>query len=83
MEKEFLYVFGKDIFPLIGDRPIETIKASDLLKALRNIEVRGAYERAHRTLQSCGQIFCYAIAMAQAERDISADLKDALCPSTT
>lgn len=68
----------KDLFPWIGDRPISELRAPELLAALRRIEQRGAVDTAHRVKQNCGQIFRYAIATGRAERDISADLKDAL-----
>ncbi len=68
----------KDLFPWIGQRPIAELKAPELLAALRRIEARGAVDTAHRVKQNCGQIFRYAIATGRAERDISADLKDAL-----
>ena len=67
-----------DIFPLLGSKPINEIKAPELLAVLRLIEARGAIDIAHRALQTCGQIFRYAIATGKAERDISADLRGAL-----
>ena len=70
----------KDIFPWLGNRPINEITAPELLSALRRIENRGAIETAHRAQQNCGQIFRYAIATGKAERDISADLRGALTP---
>lgn len=68
----------KDLFPWLGQSPISEIKAPELLSVLRRIEARGAVDTAHRVKQCCGQIFRYAIATGRAERDISADLKDAL-----
>ena len=70
----------KDIFPLIGGKAIGSVTAPELLEVLRRIEARGAIETAHRTLQNCGQIFRYAIATGRAERDPTADLRDALSP---
>ena len=70
----------KDIFPLIGAKPVQDVTAPELLAALRRIEARGAIETAHRTLQNCGQVFRYAIATGRAERDTAADLRDALSP---
>ena len=67
-----------DIFPILASRPINEIKAPELLAVLRLIETRGAIDIAHRVLQTCGQIFRYAIATGRAERDISADLRGAL-----
>ena len=51
-----------------------------LLEALRRIESRGAVDTAHRALQTCGQVFRYAIATGRAEHNIAADLKGALPP---
>ena len=72
--------FERDIFPLIGKKPIAEIKPPALLAAIRKIEMRGAIETAHRAMQDCGQVFRYAIATGRAERDIAADLRGALAP---
>jgi integrase len=71
----------KNIFPWLGNKNINEIKAPELLQALRRVENRGAIETAHRINQVCGQIFRYAIATGRAERDISADLKGAIPPT--
>jgi hypothetical protein len=71
----------KDVFPWIGTRPVGEISAPELLTVLRRIENRGALETAKRIHQSCGQIFRYAVAAGQAQRDPSADLKGALPPT--
>lgn len=68
------------IFPWLGNRPIAEITPPELLAALRRIEERGILETAHRTQQTCGQVFRHAIATGRAERDISADLRGALTP---
>jgi len=68
----------RNLFPYLGDKPISSITAPDLLAALRKIEHRGAIESAHRMKQSAGQIFRYGVATGRAERDPSADLKGAL-----
>ena len=69
----------KNLFPYIGTTPIDQIKAPDLLAVLRRIESRGALETAHRTKQTAGQVFRYAIATGRAERDPTPDLKGAHC----
>jgi hypothetical protein len=46
-----------DLFPSLGARAIESIKAPGLLTVLKVIEARGAIDIAHRALQTCGQIF--------------------------
>jgi integrase len=70
-----------NIFPWLGHRPIADIKPPELLAVLRRIETRGAIQTAHRVLQTCGQIFRYAIATGRAERDPAADLRGALPPA--
>lgn len=67
-----------DTFPGLGHKPINEIKAPELLAVIRKIESRGAVDIAHRVLQTSGQVFRYAIATGRAERDISADLRGAL-----
>ena len=70
----------KDVFPVLGGRPVGEVKAPELLAMLRRVESRGALETAHRIRTICGQIFRYAIATGRAERDPAADLKGALPP---
>lgn len=69
-----------NVFPWIGQRPINDIKAPELLMVLRRVESRGALESAHRIKIVCGQVFRYAVATGRAERDPAADLKGALPP---
>ncbi|HEX8043120.1 tyrosine-type recombinase/integrase [Candidatus Deferrimicrobium sp.] len=78
-----LTVIGRlnlDVFPRLGARPIGEITAPEVLKMLRAIEFRGALETAHRVRTICGQVFRYAVATGRAERDPTADLRDALKP---
>ncbi|KAB2924890.1 MAG: DUF4102 domain-containing protein [Candidatus Contendobacter sp.] len=75
---KIIKLLERDLFPWLGTQPIDDLPATELLATLRRIESRGAIETAHRTLQICGKVFRYAIATKRAERDISADLKDAL-----
>lgn len=72
----------RDIFPWLGAQPIAEITAPDLLKTLRRIESRGALETTHRALQSCGQIFRYAIATGRASSNPADALRGALQPAT-
>lgn len=70
-----------DVFPWLGGRPIAELKAPELLAVCRRVESRGALDTAHRVLQTCGQIFRYAVATGRAERDPSGDLRGALPPA--
>ncbi len=69
----------KNVFPSIGGMPISAVKPTDVLKALQKVEARGAIESAHKIKQLCGQVFRFAIAAGLAERDVTVDLRDALC----
>ena len=77
-DKRLNRLLQKDLFPYIGKRPISRITSTDLLKALRRIENRGAIDTAHRAKQIAGMVFRYAVATGRAERDPSVDLKGAL-----
>ncbi len=68
----------RDVFPWMGKRPINGIRAPELLAILRRVENRGALETAHRIRSIAGQVFRYAVATGRAERDCSGDLKGAL-----
>ena len=71
-------LFERDLFPWLGARPIADIRPMELLEAARRIEARGALETAHRALQTCGQVFRYAVATGRAGRDPTGDLRGAL-----
>jgi len=73
----------KFIYPYLGNRPIGSIEAPELLEALRRVEARGRLETAHRTKSVCGRVFRYAIATGRAKRDVSADLRGALASPAT
>ena len=68
----------RDVFPVIGSRPIAVIEAPEVLDVVRKVEARGALDVAKRLRQSIGAIFRYAIATGRAKRDPSADIKGAL-----
>jgi integrase len=67
-----------DVFPWIGAAPVGEIQPPALLETMRRIESRGVVETAHRALESCGQVFRYAIATGRAVSNPARDLKDAL-----
>ncbi|WP_292931778.1 integrase arm-type DNA-binding domain-containing protein [Noviherbaspirillum sp.] len=78
--KEALNRLEKDVFPLIGKRPIAEIDAPLMLDVLRRVEQRGAQEIAARLGQLCSQIFRYAIASGLAKYNPVPDLRGALKP---
>ncbi|CCO24003.1 tyrosine-type recombinase/integrase [Maridesulfovibrio hydrothermalis] len=70
----------KNVYPFIGDIPVEEIQPIDVLNALRKVEARGSHEVAHRTLGICGMVFRYAVAACMVKSDPCRDLKGALTP---
>lgn len=66
------------IFPKLGQRPVADITAPEILAMLRVVEGSGALDTAQRVMQTCGQIFMYAIATGRAERNPVPDLRGAL-----
>ncbi|MFV8819688.1 tyrosine-type recombinase/integrase [Haliea sp. E17] len=73
-----LRTLEKDLFPVLGGRPIAAITAPELLAALRRVEARGAIESAHRGKQTAGQVFRFAVATGRGYSDPSVSLKGAL-----
>lgn len=69
-----------NLFPDLGDTPIEAIGAPALLAAARKVEARGAHDLSHRMVGVAGQVFKYAVATGRCERDPSGDLRGALTP---
>lgn len=67
-----------DIFPALGHRPITDIKPIELLSVIKEVEKRGALDIAKRLLQTCGQIYRYAIIHEKADYDITVALKGGL-----
>ena len=78
--KRSIRILERDIFPVIGKTPIATVSPQALLSALHKMEKRGVIDSAHRALQTCGEVFRYAIATHRAQADLSLVLKGALTP---
>lgn len=64
-----------DVFPMIGAKPIGDITAPQLLAMAKKIEARGALDLARRAWQTCGQVFEYALAHGQIERNPAKDVR--------
>lgn len=71
------------IFPWLGSKPITDITAPQILDVIKRIEKLGILETAHRAMQTCGQVFRYAVQTGRALRDVTVDLKGALPPTRT
>jgi integrase len=84
-ERHATYVLRRleaDVFPVVGSKPIAEVTAPQLLAMAKKIESRGALDIAKRSLQTCGQVFRYAVAHGVIERNPAADVRpgDALKP---
>ncbi|MDQ9834259.1 tyrosine-type recombinase/integrase [Acinetobacter soli] len=75
-----LSVFEKDLFPALGDMPIDQIKGKDVLACAKKIEERGAQEMAKRSIPLVGRIFRFAIRKGLIENDPTPHLQEALKP---
>jgi integrase len=64
-----------DVLPRLGIRPIAEIEAPELVEMVKAIEERGVHDIAKRALETCGQVFRYAIAHGYAKRNPAADFK--------
>lgn len=73
-------VFEKDLFPALGNMPIDQIKGKDVLACAKKIEARGAQEMAKRSIPLAGRIFRFAIRKGIIEHDPTPHLQEALRP---
>jgi integrase len=64
--------------PFIGQRPIASITAPEILQVLRSVESRGRLETAKRLRAVIGEVFRYAVATGRAESDPTSALRGAL-----
>ncbi|EOU9533744.1 tyrosine-type recombinase/integrase [Cronobacter dublinensis] len=81
--KEVLNCLEKDIFPYIGQRPIEQIEPLELLTVLQKIEKRGALEQTSKIRRRCGEVLRYAVATGRAKYNFAPDLATALSKPKT
>lgn len=70
--------FAKEIHPSIGNKPIGTINAEDVLSIIRRAESRGAVDLAHRLAEHISVVFRYAMAADMCNRNPAADLRGIL-----
>ncbi|GAM07072.1 tyrosine-type recombinase/integrase [Novosphingobium sp. MBES04] len=78
--KRVLSRMERDVFPMLGAKPITQITAPEILAMIRKIEERGALDISRRAKQCVGQVFRFAIANGWAQDDPSVHLAGALKP---
>jgi len=71
------------LFPELGRKAIASIKAKDVLNALRKVEAKGILSTAQDLQQMAGQVFRYAVQTSRIEQNPVPDLKGALKPHVT
>lgn len=67
-----------DVFPYMGHEAIDNLPPMKLLEVMRRIEKRGVIETAHRALESCSQVFTYAVATGRLLSNPAREPKSAL-----
>lgn len=75
---DILEAFEMDIYPAIGDLPVDSIEPIYALSALAKIEARGATEKANKTRRWTSEVFKYAIATGRAKYNPVSELKSAM-----
>lgn len=71
---------SRDVFPVLGPKPISCITPPDVLAMIRKIEARGALDISRRAKQGVGQVFQFAISCGLATSDPTTHLSGALKP---
>lgn len=70
--------FEAYVFAEIGHAPISELNAPTLLAMAKKIEAKGTIETTHKVMNTCGQVFRYAIASGRCERNPITDLRGAI-----
>jgi integrase len=63
-----------DIFPTLGARPMASIKAGEVMAAVKKIEARGAGDQANRVLQRVKSVYRWAVTHERIETNPMLDL---------
>lgn len=76
--EQVLTTLKADVFPEIGNMPIQDITAQAVLAVIRKIEGRGALDVASRVKQRISAVFRYAIYTARAENNPADSLRNVI-----
>jgi integrase len=76
--KRVINSLDKDVFKIIGNRPIAEIQPPEVLCVIRKVESRDALDVASRILQRCSSVFRYAIQTGRATTNPATELKGVL-----
>jgi len=78
--KKVMSRLQNNVFPYIGNTPINEVTAPLILEVIRKIEARGIIETAHRTKHHISQVMNYAVATGKATYNPCPALSGALVP---
>ncbi len=67
--------FINDVFPYIGNKPLDDVEASDIIKILQKMLKRGVKNSAHKVYQSISKTFKWSVANGLAKRNPCADIE--------
>jgi integrase len=67
---------GKEIYPVIGDKPLDQVTRQDCAAIQHNIELRGAYVIAGKVSRWINQIFSLAVGQGLTENNPASNLKE-------
>jgi integrase len=65
----------RDVFPVIGHKPVSQIEPKDLVRMMDLIQGRGATDIARRVRNTCGQVFRYAVTKGLCARNPAGEFK--------
>ncbi len=73
-----LYSLKADVFPFLGDLPVDTITPPMILEMIKKVEDRGALETAKKVLQRTTAVFQYAIQTGRATHNLAREMRGVL-----
>ena len=73
----------KYVYPSIGNKPMPSITLEDMRSLFDRISRKGIHETANRVRSLCDRVFRYAISTGRADRNLAADLRDAVSAAST
>ncbi|SDP57637.1 tyrosine-type recombinase/integrase [Desulforhopalus singaporensis] len=73
-----LATLKRDAFPLIGDIRVDQLTPPEILKVIRRIEKRGAFEIASKVLQRISAVCRYSVQTGKAMYNPAAEMRGAL-----
>ena len=76
--KKIRQITERDLLPWLGARPVNDMKAPEILACLRRIEGRNSLDLARRACQIVSQVYTLAIATGRAEMNPAATLTKTL-----